>query len=109
MAKEYQHLLCRVYGAVSDENRKLLVDTLEKAAIAAGADVRETIEHPFFPQGFTAIGVLGESHASIHTWPEDKFAAVDCFNCAENANMDAFIQKWIDAGFKPAKIRIIER
>lgn len=109
MARKYQHLLCRVYGAVSDENRSLLVKTLEQAATAGGADVRETIVHPFFPLGLTAICVLGESHASIHTWPEDKFAAIDFFNCAKDADMDAFIKTWVDAGFKPTKIQIIER
>ena len=109
MAKKYQHLLCRIYGDLDDENRLELIETLETAAMAAGARVRETVVHPFYPQGFTAICVLGESHASIHTWPEDGFAAVDCFNCAENANMDAFVQTWIDAGYKPMDVKIVER
>ena len=31
--------------------------------------------------GVTGVVLLAESHISIHTWPEDGFAAVDIFMC----------------------------
>jgi S-adenosylmethionine decarboxylase len=35
----------------------------------------------FEPIGVTGFILLEESHVSIHTWPEHKFAAVDIFSC----------------------------
>ena len=31
--------------------------------------------------GVTGILILAESHISIHTWPEEKYAAIDIFMC----------------------------
>ncbi|WP_340198901.1 adenosylmethionine decarboxylase [Ascidiimonas sp. W6] len=35
----------------------------------------------FQPVGVTGFILLEESHISIHTWPEHKFAAIDIFSC----------------------------
>lgn len=35
----------------------------------------------FEPIGVTGFILLEESHVSIHTWPEHKFAAIDIFSC----------------------------
>ena len=35
----------------------------------------------FEPIGVTGFILLEESHVSIHSWPEHKFAAVDIFSC----------------------------
>lgn len=35
----------------------------------------------FQPTGITAIACLVESHISVHTWPDDQFAAFDIFMC----------------------------
>lgn len=43
----------------------------------------ELSSYKFEPQGVTALGLLSESHISIHTWPEDGYAAVDVFTCGE--------------------------
>lgn len=39
--------------------------------------------HQFQPFGVSAVYLLGESHISIHTWPEDGYIALDIFSCAE--------------------------
>jgi S-adenosylmethionine decarboxylase len=41
------------------------------------------IEHVFQPQGFSLIYMLSESHISIHTFPERKYAAVDLYTCRQ--------------------------
>ena len=33
--------------------------------------------------GVTGVSLLAESHMSIHTWPEHKYAAVDIYMCGE--------------------------
>ena len=39
--------------------------------------------HHFNPSGITGIACLAESNISVHTWPEDNFAAFDIFMCGE--------------------------
>lgn len=40
----------------------------------------------FDPQGVTGVLVLSESHISIHTYPEEGFAAVDCYTCGTHVD-----------------------
>ncbi|WP_229417372.1 adenosylmethionine decarboxylase [Massilia sp. Root418] len=55
---------------------------LRSAAAAAGARVLHSHFHGFGEGlGVTGVVLLAESHISIHTWPEDGFAAVDIFMC----------------------------
>jgi S-adenosylmethionine decarboxylase len=55
---------------------------LRSAAAAAGARVLHSHFHGFGQgMGVTGVVLLAESHISIHTWPEDGFAAVDIFMC----------------------------
>lgn len=41
----------------------------------------DATHNQFSPAGYSIILLLAESHASIHTWPESKFAALDLFTC----------------------------
>jgi S-adenosylmethionine decarboxylase len=43
------------------------------------------VSHRFHPQGVTALGLIAESHVSIHTWPEYGYAAADVFTCGKDA------------------------
>jgi S-adenosylmethionine decarboxylase len=55
---------------------------LRGAATAAGAQVLHSHFHGFGEGlGVTGVVLLAESHISIHTWPEDGFAAADIFMC----------------------------
>lgn len=55
---------------------------LRDAAAAAGAQVLHSHFHGFGPGlGVTGVVLLAESHISIHTWPENGFAAADIFMC----------------------------
>jgi S-adenosylmethionine decarboxylase len=55
---------------------------LRAAALAAGARILHSHFHAFGPGlGVTGVVLLAESHISIHTWPEQAFAAVDIFMC----------------------------
>ena len=39
--------------------------------------------HHFQPSGITGVACLAESHISVHTWPEDNYAAFDIFVCGD--------------------------
>jgi S-adenosylmethionine decarboxylase len=52
------------------------------AARAAGARVLSAHFHHFgAAAGVTGVVVLSESHISIHSWPEHRYAALDIFMC----------------------------
>lgn len=81
-----QHLLADLHGIaptlLTDSAELALV--LQQAAIAAGAHILFQHFHSFGPQqGVTGVVLLAESHISIHTWPENGFAAVDIFMCGK--------------------------
>lgn len=73
-----------------DCNQELLNDSnfistsLRQAVEHANATLIDEIKYEFTPQGITAVCLLSESHISIHTWPEKKYAAVDIFTCGNH-------------------------
>ncbi|MGQ0709460.1 MAG: adenosylmethionine decarboxylase [Rhodoferax sp.] len=77
------HLLADLWDTDRLDDRAHLGAALRAAALAAGATVLQEHFHVFTPQGgVTGVLLLAESHISIHTWPERRFAAVDVFMCA---------------------------
>ncbi len=54
---------------------------MRSAAAAAGATILSIYLHGFEPSGVTGVALLAELHMSIHTWPEDGYAAIDIFMC----------------------------
>lgn len=56
-------------------------EVLRDAAVAAGATILHERFHQFEPYGMTGFLLLAESHISVHTWPEEGYAAVDVFTC----------------------------
>ncbi len=64
-------------------NLKEVQDILITAAKIAHATIVEVAFHEFSPFGISGMVVIAESHLSIHTWPEYKYAAVDIFTCGK--------------------------
>jgi len=61
---------------------ELIEAALIAAAQVAGATPVGRSFHHFGPgHGVTGVVLLRESHISIHTWPERRFAALDVFMC----------------------------
>ncbi len=78
------HLLVEMWEAEHLENANRTLESLEKAAIAAGATVLHSHIHSFGQgMGVSGVVVLAESHITIHTWPEYNYAAIDIFMCGE--------------------------
>jgi S-adenosylmethionine decarboxylase proenzyme len=78
-----QHLLIELHdcdpSALNDLSA--IRNTMLDAARTVCATVIGVTEHRFSPQGVTVVVVIAESHLSIHTWPEHRYAAVDVFTC----------------------------
>jgi S-adenosylmethionine decarboxylase len=84
-------------------------EALRQAALAAGARILHGHFHTFGAGGgVTGVLLLAESHISIHTWPEDGFAALDIFMCGSARPASALAR--IEAVFKGrATVRTVER
>lgn len=60
------------------------------AAVAiANCELLSECAHRFEPHGFTIVGLLAESHISVHTWPEHGYAAADVFTCGARGEPEA--------------------
>ena len=49
----------------------------------ANATILRIIGEKFKPQGVTLLALLAESHASVHTWPEIGYCAIDLYTCGD--------------------------
>jgi len=65
-------------------DRNNIEKTLTEAVKRSGATIVATTFHTFSPFGVSGVVVIAESHVSIHTWPEYRYAAVDIFTCGDN-------------------------
>ena len=63
---------------------------MRKAVKASGATLLGTSDHVFPPHGYTAVMLLSESHASIHTYPESNACFVDLFTCGRTCSAEKF-------------------
>src|SRR5262245_38795944 len=57
---------------------------MNESALAAQTNIVASVFQPFEPMGVTGVVVVEESHLSIHTWPENGYAAVDFFTCGDS-------------------------
>jgi S-adenosylmethionine decarboxylase len=79
-----RHILADLYGVEPELLRDAaeMERLLRGAASAAGAQILGSHFHSFGDAGgVTGVVLLAESHISVHTWPESKFAAADIFMC----------------------------
>jgi len=80
-----RHLILDLYDCDPDilNDYGELQRLLEASLIMAKANVLRVIGEKFQPQGVTLLALLSESHASIHTWPEIGYCAIDLYTCGD--------------------------
>jgi S-adenosylmethionine decarboxylase len=80
-----RHLLLELFDCDSDaiNNLEAVKGALIEAAKRAQATIVDVVFHEFNPFGVSGVVVIAESHLSIHTWPEYRYAAVDVFSCGD--------------------------
>jgi S-adenosylmethionine decarboxylase len=84
------HLIVDLHGAERLNDIDHIEATLRHCVEAARATLLHIHLHHFQPNGVSGVAVLAESHISIHTWPEARYAALDVFMCG-TADPDACI------------------
>ncbi len=93
-------MLLDLYGV--DDARLRCVDSMTKLMVNLLDDCgfhRLGIQSKKFPgadAGLTLMVLLSESHASIHTYPELAYAAVDIFSCGD-ADVESFVVGLVEA------------
>lgn len=101
------HLIIDLYEAERLDDLAHIEETLKQCVETAGATLLHMHLHPFEPNGgISGVAVLAESHISIHSWPERRYAALDVFMCG-----DAEPVRCVDVlrqAFKPKRIAVQE-
>jgi S-adenosylmethionine decarboxylase len=75
------HLIIDLHGASHLSDIAHIEKTMRRCVKASGATLLHIHLHRFEPDGVSGVAVLAESHISVHTWPESRFAAFDVFMC----------------------------
>ncbi len=85
------HVLADFWGCQFGklDDAELLMTSLRQAALSAKMTILGEEQHKFNPQGFTGLLLLSESHISIHTYPEQGYAAIDVFTCGSGMTQKA--------------------
>ena len=73
------------------DNSNFVREIFLEAAKLGNATIVNECFHEFSPYGITGVLVIAESHISIHTWPEHKYAAVDIFSCGNKVDCNKII------------------
>lgn len=80
-----RHLILDLYECDQEllDDYDELSRLLEASLLMANATIIRIFGEKFKPQGVTLLALLAESHASIHTWPEMKYCAIDLYTCGD--------------------------
>ena len=80
-----RHLILDLYDCDPDilDDYEELQRLLEASLVLAKANILRIIGEKFKPQGVTLLALLAESHASVHTWPEIGYCAIDLYTCGD--------------------------
>ena len=101
------HLIIDLYDAQKLDDIEHIEKALRACVTASGATLLHIHLHHFEPNGgVSGVAVLAESHISIHSWPENGYAALDVFMCGD-AKPEACVPVLRDA-FKPSRIAVSE-
>ncbi len=100
-------VLDRIDAATLDDP-SVLRAALDAAVVAGGFSLREMVVARFEPRGVTATAVVGESHLSLHSWPEEGRLFVDIASCSTRASVDEALAALV-AAIDGAHVAVLDR
>jgi N4-bis(aminopropyl)spermidine synthase len=78
-----RHVIAEFWNCANEMPMLGLDLAIEDAVREARATLLDLNIRKFYPQGFSAIALLAESHLSLHAWPELGYVALDVFTCGQ--------------------------
>jgi len=79
------HLIIDLWDATHLDNVEMIEKALQECVTACKATLLHVHVHRFAANGgISGVAILAESHMSIHSWPEKKYAAIDLFMCGNS-------------------------
>ena len=102
-----KHVIADFYGVDQLDNIELMEQALTQASEVAGATLLHIHLHTFSDGGgITGVALLAESHISVHTWPELRYAAFDAFMCGDAKPEKAI--ELLENIFNPTEVKLKE-
>jgi S-adenosylmethionine decarboxylase len=102
------HLLIDMWGGIGLDDMGAVERALREAVQACGATLLKLELHRFDPNdGITGVATLSESHISIHSWPEEHYAAIDIFTCGSSNPYRAI--PVLQQSFAPERLQVTEQ
>ena len=102
------HLLIELFDC--EEATLRAESSVGSAMLQAAADSEATVVassfHEFKPYGVSGAVIIQESHYTIHTWPEHRYAAVDLFYCGGTVHVEKALDV-LRSCFKPGRIKFL--
>ena len=83
------HSIGKIICECSDNN--MLLSTLLDCCHSNNLSVITSTFHNFYPKGYTALILLGESHFSLHSFPEDHLVQVDLYSCNKTTDTEGIL------------------
>ncbi|MDM8527899.1 adenosylmethionine decarboxylase [Anaerolineales bacterium HSG24] len=96
-----EHYICEMWGCdptLLHDNQQLGQQFIQVAE-RHNLSIVDKGQFEFAPHGFTCYLLLAESHASLHSWPEHNYCAIDLFTC----NLTIDVAPFFDALKKALK------
>ncbi|MBS1717487.1 MAG: adenosylmethionine decarboxylase [Armatimonadetes bacterium] len=102
------HLLIELYGCneQSLKHEHSVGKAMRDAAVESEATVVAESFHEFKPWGVSGAVIIQESHYTIHTWPEHKYAAVDLFYCGGTVQVHQAVNL-LRKRFQPERMKFL--
>lgn len=91
-------------------DNRLVENLFTQILEASGFSVITTMKHEFEPQGLTFVCILSESHALMHTYPEENRLSIDIYTCSDPDKLEDFIELAISE-FEPGRyfFKVLDR
>ena len=92
------HIVGELYGVESAmlNNKELLEQTLKEGIEQSGATLCSMQTKVFEPSGITSLALLSESHASLHTYPDEQALFFDAFTCGTECQPQKIAERMIE-------------
>jgi S-adenosylmethionine decarboxylase len=97
------HILGEMSGIASHKlaDTDAVIASLKRGIELSGATLCNLQVKLFTPSGLTVLALLAESHASIHTYPEEGALFFDVFTCGDTCVPERVIEELVQY-FAPA-------